>query len=62
MRHEPYRDYISRRMKEDKPEKTVDERDNEIFQLKQRIQRLETDMAHILKRHECPLLICQNIV
>ena len=39
MSHEPYRDYISRRMKEDKPEKTVDERDNEIFQLKQRIQR-----------------------
>ena len=31
MSHEPYRDYISRRMKEDKPEKTVDERDNEIF-------------------------------
>lgn len=52
MSHEPYHDYISRRMREDRPEKTVDERDNEIFQLKQRIQRLETDMAHILKRHE----------
>ena len=52
MSHEPYRDYISRRMKEDKPEKTVDERDNEIFDFKQRIQRLETDMAHILQRHE----------
>ena len=25
---------------------------NEIFELKQRIQRLETDMAHILQRHE----------
>ena len=36
MTHEPYHDYISRRMKEGKPEKTVNERDNEIFQLKQR--------------------------
>ena len=52
MSHEPYRDYISRRMKEDKPEKSVDQREIEILELKQRIQRLETDMAHILKRHE----------
>ena len=52
MSHEPYHEYMSRRMKEDRPEKTVNERDNEILELKQRIQRLETDMAHILKRHE----------
>ena len=52
MSHERYHEYMSRRMKEDRPEKTVDERDNEIFELKQRIQRLETDMAHILQRHE----------
>ena len=52
MSHESYHEYMSRRMKEDRPEKTVNERDYEIFELKQRIQRLETDMAHILQRHE----------
>ena len=52
MKHEPYHDYMSRRMKEERPEKTVDQRENDIFELKQRIHRLEEDMAHILKRHE----------
>ena len=52
MTHEPYHDYMARRLKENKPEKNVDERDREIIFLKERIQRLETDMAHILKRHE----------
>jgi len=50
--HEPYHDYISRRLKEDRPTKSVDERDQEIFQLKQRIRRLEEDMSRILQRHE----------
>ena len=49
---ESYHDYMGRRLKEERPMKSVDERENEIFELKQRIQRLEEDMAHILKRHE----------
>ena len=49
---ETYHDYMSRRLKEDRPTKSVDERDQEIFQLKQRIQRLEEDMARILQHHE----------
>lgn len=50
--HESYHDYISRRLKEDHPEKSVDSRDQEIFELKKRIRNLEEDMARVLRRHE----------
>lgn len=51
---ESYHDYVSRRLKEvgPRPEKTVQERDREILELKQRIRNLEDDMSRILNRHE----------
>ena len=52
--HESYHDYMRRRLKEEngKLVKTVDERDQQISDLKYRIKRLEEDMARILHRHE----------
>ena len=52
--HESYHDYIGRRLKEqnDTEIKTVDERDEQILELKSRIKRLEEDMARILQHHE----------
>jgi len=54
LNRESYHDYIGRRLKQENfgDEKRIDERDNEIFDLKQRIRRLEEDMARILHRHE----------
>ena len=52
---ESYHDYIGRRLREENTfgdQKTIDQRDNEIFELKQRIIRLEEDMARLLYRHE----------
>ncbi len=52
---ESYHDYIGRRLREEDTfgdRKTIDQRDNEIFELKQRIIRLEEDMARLLYRHE----------
>jgi hypothetical protein len=52
---ESYHDYIGRRLREEDTfgdQKTIDQRDNEIFELKQRILRLEEDMARLLYRHE----------
>ena len=52
---ESYHDYIGRRLREEDTfgnQKTIDQRDNEIFELKQRITRLEEDMARLLYRHE----------
>jgi hypothetical protein len=52
---ESYHDYIGRRLREENTfgdQKTIDQRDNEIFELKQRITRLEEDMARLLYRHE----------
>tara|TARA_X000000950_G_C13660376_1_gene555655 strand:+ start:624 stop:761 length:138 start_codon:yes stop_codon:yes gene_type:complete len=45
---------MRRRLKEEngKVVKTVDERDQQISDLKYRIKRLEEDMARILHRHE----------
>ena len=42
---------MTRRLREESV-KTVEQRENQIYELKQRIRRLEEDMAHILKRHE----------
>tara|TARA_Y100001937_G_scaffold88935_2_gene120196 strand:+ start:98 stop:292 length:195 start_codon:yes stop_codon:yes gene_type:complete len=52
--HESYHDYIGRRLREqnDREIKTVDERDEQILELKSRIKRLEEDMARILQHHE----------
>jgi hypothetical protein len=54
LNQESYHDYIGRRLKEETfgEEKKINERDNEIFDLKQRIKKLEEDMAIILRRHE----------
>jgi len=52
---ESYHDYIGRRLREENTfgdQKTIDQRDNEIFELKQRITRLEEDMSRLLYRHE----------
>jgi len=52
---ESYHDYIGRRLREENTfgdQKNIDQRDNEIFELKQRIIRLEEDMARLLYRHE----------
>jgi hypothetical protein len=52
---ETYHDYIGRRLREENTfgdQKTIDQRDNEIFELKQRITRLEEDMSRLLYRHE----------
>ena len=52
--HESYHDYIGRRLREEnnKQVKTVDERDEQISDLKYRIKRLEEDMARVLHHHE----------
>mgnify|MGYP003117945378 CR=1 FL=1 len=42
---------MTRRLREESV-KTLEQRENQIYELKQRIRRLEEDMAHILKRHE----------
>jgi len=55
LNRESYHDYIGRRLREESTfgdEKTIDKRDNEIFELKQRILKLEEDMAIVLRRHE----------
>jgi len=46
---ESYHDYVSRRLRE---EKVIDKRDDEIFELKQRIRKLETDMDILKGNHE----------
>lgn len=55
LNRESYHDYIGRRLREKSltgDEKTIDKRDTEIFELKQRIQKLEIDMANLIGRHE----------
>ena len=55
MNQEPYHAYIGRRLKEEGfgDEKTIDERDNEIFELKRRISKLESDIdKYLFQRHE----------
>lgn len=47
---EGYYDYILRRYKEEESAiKTVEEREQQIAELKFRIHKLEEDMAHVLK-------------
>lgn len=52
--NESYHDYMRRKLKEEnsKVVKTVDQRDEQISDLKYRIKKLEEDMARILHRHE----------
>jgi hypothetical protein len=55
LNRESYHDYIGRRLREESTfgdEKTIDKRDNEIFELKQRISRLEEQVGSLLKHHE----------
>lgn len=54
LNRESYHDYISRRLREENfgDQKTIDQRDNEIFELKQRISRLEEQVGSLLNHHE----------
>ena len=52
---ESYHAYISRRLREESnfgDKKTIDKRDNEIFELKQRIRKLEEQVGSLLHHHE----------
>ena len=49
LNRESYHAYMSRRLRE---EKTIDKRDNEIFELKQRIRKLEEQVGSLLHHHE----------
>jgi hypothetical protein len=54
LNRESYHDYIGRRLREENfgDEKKIDQRDNEIFDLKQRIRRLEEQVGSLLNHHE----------
>lgn len=54
LNRESYHDYIGRKLAEETfgDVKKINERDNEIFNLKERIRKLEEDMAIVLRRHE----------
>ena len=49
LNRESYHAYMSRRLRE---EKTMDQRDNTIFELKQRIRKLEEQVGSLLNHHE----------
>lgn len=55
MKQERYYDYMGRRLREESnfgDKKTIDQRDNEIFELKQRIRILEEQVGRLLHHHE----------
>ena len=54
LNRESYHDYIGRRLREENfgDQKTIDQRDNEIFELKQRIRKLEEQVGSLLHHYE----------